>query len=65
MVFFAQKVAHFVFFNYLCTRKSETCASLYESRLTPLFYQKTLKHARMLRTLHPQKIITFRIIKEN
>ena len=25
---------------------------LYESRLTPLFYQKTLKRARMTSTLH-------------
>ena len=28
-----------------------------QSRLTPLFYQKTLKRARMLRTLHSQNKI--------
>ncbi len=35
-----------------CTRKIKRAPAFGQSRLTPLFYQKTLKCARMLRTLH-------------
>lgn len=54
MVFFAQKVAHFVFFYYLCARKIR---DVHQLAADVDYFADT----RMLRTLQPQKIITFRI----
>ena len=54
MVFFAQKVAHFVFFYYLCARKIR---GVHQLAADVDYFADT----RMLRTLHSKKIITFRI----
>lgn len=54
MVFFAQKVAHFVFFYYLCARK---IGDVHQLAADVDYFADT----RMLRTLHSKKIITFRI----
>lgn len=48
MVFFAQKVAHFVFFYYLCARK---IGDVHQLAADVDYFADT----RMLRTLQPQK----------
>ena len=49
MVFFAQKVAHFVFFYYLCARK---IGDVHQLAADVDYFADT----RMLRTLHSKKL---------